>query len=146
MGCQLNYYCEKYYKCCDEFDEQIMEAWNITQLINVMENKLNRCIIEKQEITNYLNGKIFYMFLIDPGKLSKEDLSKRIPYLDKFSACYVEIIETLKNNPHLPLENTKYFLHNIVKHFSVSYDENEEYKRDLAKFNHFVSQYNYSKY
>ena len=82
------------------------------------------------------------MDLIDQGKLSKEILSKRIPYLDKFSVCYKEIIETLKNNPRLPLENTKSFLNNIVKYYSFSYDETEEYKRDLANFNQFVSHIN----
>ena len=106
-----------------------------------MENKLNRCIIEKIEICNYLQGAISQMSLIDSGKLSKEDLSKRIFYLDKLSVCYEEIIQKLKNNPRLPLETTKSFLNDIVKHYCISYDETEEYKRDLLKFNRFVSNY-----
>lgn len=139
MGCKIDYDCEKYFKCFHESDNQISFAFSISQLINVMENKLIRCIKEKSEITEYLNGNIHYMNLVDQGTLSKEDLSKRIPYLEKFSICYVEIIETLQNNPRLPLEKTKYFLDNIVKHYSFSYDETEEYKRELEKFNQFVS-------
>lgn len=88
MGCKIDYDCEKYFKCFHESDNQISFAFSMSQLINVMENKLIRCIKEKSEITEYLNGNIHYMNLVDQGTLSKEDLSKRIPYLEKFSICY----------------------------------------------------------
>ena len=45
MGC--HYYRKNDLEYYNESDEQIKGALTITQLINVMENKLNRCIREK---------------------------------------------------------------------------------------------------
>ena len=141
MGCRSGCCCEKNCGCYGESDKQIINASTMEELINVMEHKLNRCIKEKKEITDYLNGCKSDLTLVDHGGLSKEDLSKRIPYLDKFSACYEEIIETLRSHPRLPLKETKFFISNIVEHYCISYDETEGYKQDLAKFKQFVSQY-----
>ena len=95
-------------------------------------------IIKQTIIANQLKE----VTLIDISALSTDDLEKRIPYLDKLSECYGDIIDILSNNQTLPLNETKEHLHSILRNYFVSYDDTETYKIDFDKFKQFALNHN----
>ena len=51
--------------------------------------------------------------LIDINTLSIDDPEKRIPYLDKLNEWYGDIIDIIKTNLSLPLNEIKEHMHSI---------------------------------
>jgi hypothetical protein len=126
--------------CCGSTysDPEIEKASTITELANVMKNKADKLMLEKQEIEKYLEDKSNPVTLVNISSLTEEDLSKRPPYLEQLKDCYGEIIDELEANPKLPLKECKEHIYNIMSNYFVSYDSTEKYRTDLAKFKQFA--------
>jgi GTPase involved in cell partitioning and DNA repair len=126
--------------CCGGVfkDPEIERATTMDEVIAVMKKKRDNLAEEKTQISNFLEDETKTITLVKVDGLTKEDLEKRIPYLDKLSDCYEEIIDELEAKKTLPLKETKEYLYNILNHYFVSYDSTEAYRNDLAKFKQFT--------
>jgi hypothetical protein len=133
--------------CCGGVmkDQQIERAQNMDEVINVMKKKQENLSKEKKQISDYLDDESNQITMINTEAISKDDLTKRIPYLDKLSDCYGDIIDNLENTSNLPLKETKEYLYNVLNHYYVSYDESEGYKSDIERFKKFIMKYKTSK-
>jgi GTP1/Obg family GTP-binding protein len=130
--------------CCGSsyIDNEIQKANSISELAYVMQTKKENLGNEKAEIQAHIANQLKEVTLIDISALSADDLEKRIPYLDKLSECYGDIIDILSNNQALPLNETKEHLHSILKNYFVSYDDTETYKSDFETFKQFALNHN----
>ena len=130
--------------CCGSsyIDNEIQQANSISELACVMQTKKENLGNEKAEIQAHIANQLKEVTLIDISALSTDDLEKRIPYLDKLSECYGDIIDILSNNQTLPLNETKEHLHSILRNYFVSYDDTETYKIDFDKFKQFALNHN----
>lgn len=130
--------------CCGStyVDEEIQKAVSIGEIIRIMQSKKDNLKHEKEEIQAHVKDPTKEVKLIDISALSMDDVEKRIPYLDKLSDCYGDIIDILNQNQSLPLAETKEHMYRILKNYFVSYDDTENYKTDLEKFKQFVLNHN----
>ena len=126
--------------CCGSVfkDHEIERAKTMDEVIAVMKKKRDNLAEEKTQISNYLEDETKPITVVKVDGLSKDDLEKRIPYLDKMSDCYSEVIDELEAKKTLPLKETKEYLYNILNHYFVSYDSTEGYRNDLAKLKQFT--------
>ena len=126
--------------CCGGVfkDPEIERAATMDEVIAVMKKKRSNLAEEKTQISNFLEDETNAITVVKVDGLSKDDLEKRLPYLDKLSDCYGEITDELEANKTLSLKETKEYLYNILNHYFVSYDSTEGYRNDLAKFKQFT--------
>ena len=126
--------------CCGSVfkDPEIERAKTMDEVIAVMKKTRDNLAEEKTQISNYLEDETKPITVVKVDGLSKDDLEKRIPYLDKMSDCYSEVIDELEAKKTLPLKETKEYLYNILNHYFVSYDSTEGYRNDLAKLKQFT--------
>ena len=126
--------------CCGGVlkDPEIERAKTMDEVIAVMKKKRDNLAEEKTQISTFLEDETKPITIVKVDGLSKEDLEKRIPYLDKLSDCYSEVIDELEAKKTLPLKETKEYLYNILNHYFVSYDSTEGYRNDLAKLKQFT--------
>ena len=110
--------------CCGGVlkDPEIERAKTMDEVIAVMKKKVDNLAEEKTQISTFLEDETKPITIVKVDGLSKEDLEKRIPYLDKLSDCYSEVIDELEAKKTLPLKETKEYLYNILNHYFVSYD------------------------
>ena len=102
-----------------------------------MKKKSEDLLKEKNEINNHIIDPNKEVTNVNIENLSKEDLEKRIIYLDKLHEAYEDIIITMEN-VDLPVDETKEFLINIVSNYYITYDLNDNYSVDIAKFKQFA--------
>ena len=130
--------------CCGSsyIDSEIQRAGSIAELARVMQTKKDNLANEKAEIQAHIANPMKEVTLIDISALSTDDLEKRVPYLDKLTECYGDIVDILSANQALPLNETKEHMHRILKNYFVSYDDTENYKLDFDKFKQFALKHN----
>ena len=133
--------------CCGSApkDEAILKTTNMDELINVMKKKKSDISIEKQEIQAHLEDPTKKIGIVTFLECTKEALEKRLPYLDRIGDCYGECIEKMETIPNLPFNETKEHMLNIVVHYLITYDETNQYTKDLAAFKQFAFQYEQGK-
>ena len=102
-----------------------------------MKKKSEDLLKEKKEINNNIKDPNKEVTNVNIENLSKEDLEKRIIQLDKLHEAYEDIIITMEN-VDLPVDETKEFLINIVSNYYITYDLNDNYSVDIAKFKQFA--------
>lgn len=133
--------------CCGsaQRDEAILKTTNMDELINVMKKKKSDIPIEKSEIQAHLDDPTKKISIVTFLDCSKEALEKRMSYLDRISDCYGECIEKLETIANLPFKESKEHMLNIVEHYLITYDETNQYTKDLAAFKQFAFQYEQGK-
>ena len=102
-----------------------------------MKKKSEDLLKEKKEINNNIKDPNKEVTNVNIENLSKEDLEKRIIYLNKLHEAYEDIIITMEN-VDLPDDETKEFLINIVSNYYITYDLNDNYRVDISKFKQFA--------
>ena len=102
-----------------------------------MKKKSEALLKEKKEINNHIKDPNKEVTNVNIENLSKEDLEKRIIYLNKLHEAYEDIIITMEN-VDLPVDETKEFLINIVSNYYITYDLNDNYRVDISKFKQFA--------
>jgi prefoldin subunit 5 len=102
-----------------------------------MKKKSEALLKEKKEINNHIKDPNKEVTNVNIENLSKEDLEKRIIYLNKLHEAYEDIIITMEN-VDLPDDETKEFLINIVSNYYITYDLNDNYRVDISKFKQFA--------
>ena len=102
-----------------------------------MKKKSEALLKEKKEINNHIKDPNKEVTNVNIENLSKEDLEKRIIYLNKLHEAYEDIIITMEN-VDLPDDETKEFLINIMSNYYITYDLNNNYRVDIAKFKQFA--------
>ena len=125
--------------CCSSeyIDYELENAQNMPEIIKLMKKRFNKLLYEKNEIEDHLKDPSKEVSLIKIDDLSKDDLEKRIPYLEKLHDAYDDVIETLEHID-LPIDETKNHLNNIMSNRFITYDLNEKYKDDVSKFKQFA--------
>ena len=126
-------------------NKQIDESRNIEDLTKIMEEYKKRCEEEQKGINEHLNNnkELAFEYL---KSLNKENLLDRENYLKELGKAYGEIINTLsKSSCALPLSETKEHLQNCVRHFYVSYDKDNLFRKDIDEFIKFASPFEKNK-
>jgi hypothetical protein len=89
--------------CCGQTlkDRDIQNAVNMSEIINIMMIKKDNLLNEKEQIQKHLENHKHEVTLAKIDDLSEEELTKRIPYLDKLAECYHEVIIKLKSEKNV---------------------------------------------
>ena len=129
--------------CCGNTykDPEVAAAATIDQLIIVMKKKRDNLGIEKAQITDHIKDPKKQVTIVDLKTDDKVSLEKRLLYLDRIGACYLEVIKKLESVPKLPLDETKEHIYNIINHYLITYDETNSYTKDLDAFKAFAAKY-----
>ena len=100
--------------CCGQTvkDRDIQNAVNMSEIINIMSLKKENLINEKDQIRKHLEDKTNEVTLAKVDDLSDDELSRRMPYLDKLVDCYQQVIVKLKANKNVKLHLTS--LYNVL--------------------------------
>ena len=125
--------------CCGSqyTDFELENAKNLDEVIKVMKKRSEELIKERDEISAHLKDPKNEVTFARIDDLTQEDLERRIPYLNKLHEAYEDIIITMEN-VDLPDDETKEFLINIVSNYYITYDLNDNYRVDIAKFKPFA--------
>lgn len=91
-------------------DREIKYAVNYKELISIMKNKRNNLGKEKNQIEEYLKDKTKEITLIRVTALDDEQLRKRLPYLDKLSQVYSEVIKLMEDCFVVNIKNIYFFI------------------------------------
>ena len=91
--------------CCGQTikDRDIQNAVNMSEIINIMCLKKENLLNEKEQIRKHLEDKTNEVTLAKIDDLSDDELSRRMPYLDKLVDCYQQVIVKLKLNKNVKL-------------------------------------------
>ena len=94
--------------CCGQTvkDRDIQNAVNMSEIINIMCLKKDNLQNEKEQIRKHLEDKTNEVTLAKVDDLSEDELSRRMPYLDKLVECYQQVIVKLKSNKNVNLHLT----------------------------------------
>jgi hypothetical protein len=129
--------------CCGEGikDPEILNATNINELIEILNERKEKFPQEKKQIQDYINDPTKEVDSINVSGIDNEILKQRVPYLNDLENAYNIIIEYLSSNPDLPLKETKEECDNITSLYNLTYDPNKELDMQMQKFENFINKY-----
>ncbi len=128
--------------CCGEGikDPEILNATNINELIEILNERKEKFPQEKKQIQDYINDPTKEVDSINVSGIDNEILKQRVPYLNDLENAYNIIIENLSSNPELPLKETKQKCDNVTSLYYLTYDPNKELDMQMQKFEDFIEE------
>ena len=119
-------------------NDELNNCESISDIRDYLANKLELAELEQEEIGLYLNEKDRIPRTIEVEGLSKEDLNKRILYLNGIKECINNIDELLKNNQDLDVIDIRNSLKEFNVMYSYIYDDTKRYLKWFSVFQTFT--------
>ena len=119
-------------------NDELNNCESISDIRDYLANKLELAELEQEEIGLYLNEKDRIPKTIEVEGLSKEDLNKRILYLNGIKECINNIDELLKNNQDLDVIDIRNSLKEFNVMYSYIYDDTKRYLKWFSVFQTFT--------
>ena len=126
-------------------NDELNNCESISDIRDYLANKLELAELEQEEIGLYLNEKDRIPRTIEVEGLSKEDLNKRILYLNGIKECINNIDELLKNNQDLDVIDIRNSLKEFNVMYSYIYDDTKRYLKWFSVFHTFTESNNSKK-
>ena len=128
--------------CCKKNDfekfDNIDECENISELRNYIEEKIRRAELEEEELNNYLKDKTKIPTTVEVANIGKEEIQKRILYLEEMKNCLNEIDELLKKHPNVNITDVINSLKEFQTMYGWIYDDSKRYSEWFKVFKKFV--------
>ena len=127
--------------CCknhNEKNDDIDNCENISDIRNYISTKIKTAEFEQEEINLYLQDKKKIPTVVEVEGFNKEDLKKRILYLDEMKNCLNEIDDLLKKHPEVNVIDVKNSLKEFNAMYTWIYDDSKRFKQWLNVFKNFI--------
>ena len=117
-------------ECCNvkiSPTEEIENCKTMVDIINYVINLTEEAEVEKSELKKYLEDNKNEPKTVDISGFTKEDLTKRIKYLEELKEKLKKINILLKNHPNADLSEVKKWLIDFYQIYSWVYDEEQRH-------------------
>ena len=117
-------------ECCNvkiSPTEEIENCKTMVDIINYVINLTEEAEVEKSELKKYLEDNKNEPKTVDISGFTKEDLTKRIKYLEELKETLQKINILLKNHPNADLSEVKKWLIDFYQIYSWVYDEEQRH-------------------
>ncbi len=128
--------------CCGgDKNPDIEKSNSLDDIISTLQDKKKQIPNEMKQIKKYLKDHNFTVENVNVEGINDETLKKRIPYLEKMNNTLENLIETLKSNPDLEVDDVKSHMNNILSKYPLIYDPNGELDNAMKSFEDYVKKH-----